>query len=164
MKVIWIRHATTDRESGGDTLDNAGCDYAERLPDLLKTHDIMPEIVFVDRSEPEAQRCDCTVAKVIESGSCAKELKRKDVRGQLNFCASLSVSVVAICYMSVSLKHMPRIYGAPKDLEKWMDDPSLSKPPCSITDWLYENILVSEFSTEGLKFVCKIPTGNSRSN
>jgi len=161
MQIIWVRHGTVDKDShAADTLTRSGRDFAARLPRLLEDNGIMPEVVFYDASEKSdkiIERCRETVLRLEERAEMIR-YSVKDVKSIFERCKSVDQAVV--CYTSESLKYFPKIKGA--ICEKYMGDDNCDKAPESITNKLYEQIIVSEFDGSVIRLVCTIPTGDHR--
>ena len=163
--VIWIRHGTVDYESdAADDLTPSGEKLRDRLPSLLAEEDIAPVAVFYDASKKRPDgcaisRCKRTVDGISPTGVSCNPCNDSDRDRFLQVCSQ--PGVIVFCYTSERLKHFPPIKNS--CVELYMGDTSVSNPPCAVSSWLYENIMVTEWAGEAFRLLRTINTNDRKS-
>ena len=162
MKILLIRHATVDKNSpAGDTLTERGTEYSSRLVRILKSKDLIPDVVFYDNSgkggKQEIERCHNTVASLSPQKGF-KFFKFHEACKVMKDC--LKYRVAAVCYTTESLKHLPKIMNS--DITKYTGGVDAGRPPKDTTDALYRNILVIDAMEGKYSETERISTGDYR--
>jgi hypothetical protein len=162
MKIVLIRHGTVQTNLGKpDELTDSGKRFAGNLVSILRDSGLQPELVFFDESEKSGQvirRCRETVRGYAAESVRIEGYQYNALDPVFSECKSVDTAI--ICYTSESIRFFPVVQGS--IIEGFTGDPSLKKPGKSVTDKLYERMIVAEFNGESMTQICTIDTGDSR--
>lgn len=161
--IIWIRHGKVN-VSGMlyDQFLPIGEEFASQLPELLNRNSIMPEVVYFDKSKDRdgatPMRCENTVKWFNdEIPKHSFECANADDAKRFLRDALPKGQVIVICYKTESFFRFQPIKGC--KYEKHMGQVGkLEKPDHSVTDEMYDEMLVTSFDGSDLIWQKTIPT------
>ena len=165
-RLILIRHGDIKRDEGRkgydiDELTKTATHFISLYPKILEERDLVPDLVLYEFTKNNAHlnRCRQTIEPFSDLCEC-KPIAVEELVAEL---ASNPGKTTVFCYMSEHIYLWPKIEGI-HFICQYAGIARLNDILKSHKDMLYKNMLVCDFSENGIRYREDIETGTSKTD